>query len=115
MKLATPQEMVTIPLHDTGSALTLLRRVIHQAKPEHYTECLTILEQLKAYLWGKVMVPAQLQENDPLLTASQVAEKLQLSTYRVYELCRQGQLKSSRLGKAVRIRLSAVQAYVNQV
>ncbi|MBX3234529.1 MAG: helix-turn-helix domain-containing protein [Nitrospiraceae bacterium] len=55
MKLVTPHETVTIPLHDTGSALALLRRVIHQAKPEHYADCVTTLRQLDALLMGRLV------------------------------------------------------------
>ncbi len=54
MKLATPQETVTISLHDTASALALLRRVVHQARPENYAACVTTLRQLDALMMGRL-------------------------------------------------------------
>ena len=49
---------------------------------------------------------------DGLLTVPQVAERLKVSDYRAYELCRQGTLKSVKLGKSVRVTPEAVVAYV---
>lgn len=51
-------------------------------------------------------------EEDDLLTVPEVAKRLKLSQYRVYELSRQGVLKSVRLGKSVRVRPSAVADYL---
>ncbi|MFO0767595.1 MAG: hypothetical protein U0231_12630 [Nitrospiraceae bacterium] len=33
----------------------MLRRVIHQAKPEHYADCVTTLRQLDALLMGRLV------------------------------------------------------------
>lgn len=49
---------------------------------------------------------------DHLLTVPQVAARLKVSEYRAYELCRQGLLKSVRLGKSVRVTPSALADYV---
>jgi excisionase family DNA binding protein len=54
------------------------------------------------------------QEKDLVLTVPQVAKRLKLSSYRVYELARRGNLKSVRLGKSVRVRPSAVAEYLAQ-
>ena len=54
------------------------------------------------------------QGKDLVLTVPEVAKRLKLSTYRVYELARQGCLKSVRLGKSVRVRPSAVAEYLAQ-
>lgn len=51
-------------------------------------------------------------EKDHLLTVPEVAKQLQLSSYRVYELVRQGDLKSVHLGKSVRVTPSAVAVYL---
>jgi excisionase family DNA binding protein len=54
------------------------------------------------------------QEKDLLLTVPDVAKQLQLSSYRVYELVRQGALKSVHLGKSVRVRPAAGAEYLAQ-
>jgi excisionase family DNA binding protein len=51
---------------------------------------------------------------DILLTIPEVAQQLKVSTYRAYELCRQGAVKSVRLGKSVRVKASAVADYLAQ-
>ncbi len=52
------------------------------------------------------------QEKDLVLTVPEVAKQLKLSSYRVYELARQGALKSVRLGKSVRVRPAAIAEYL---
>lgn len=54
------------------------------------------------------------QGDDALLTVPEAAEQLKLSEYRVYELIRQGVLKSIRLGRSVRIKPNDLAAYVAQ-
>jgi excisionase family DNA binding protein len=55
------------------------------------------------------------QEEDLLLTIPQVAERLNVSEYRAYELARQGVLKSVRLGKkSVRVKHAALAEYLAQ-
>ena len=49
-----------------------------------------------------------------LLTIPEVAKRLKVSDYRAYELARQGVLKSFRLGKSVRVKLSAINEYLTQ-
>jgi excisionase family DNA binding protein len=54
-------------------------------------------------------------EEDLLLTIPQAAKRLKVSEYRVYELARQGILKSVRLGKkSVRVKPSALDEYIAQ-
>lgn len=52
--------------------------------------------------------------DEDLLTIGQVAARLKLSQYRAYELCRHGELKAIRLGKAVRVKPSDLHAYMAQ-
>ena len=52
------------------------------------------------------------QEEELVLTVPEVANQLKLSSYRVYELTRQGTLKSVRLGKSVRVKPSAILEYL---
>ncbi len=52
------------------------------------------------------------RSTDEMLTVPQVAQRLKLSDYRVYELARQGHIKAIRLGKSVRIRPSAIADYL---
>ena len=47
-----------------------------------------------------------------LLTVPQVAEQLKVSKYRAYELARQGELQTIRLGKSVRVKPLAVAEYL---
>jgi excisionase family DNA binding protein len=74
---------------------------------------LKVLELEKALamqaLMGRV---AKGQEPEDLLTIKHVAERLKLSEYRCYELTRTGILKSVRLGKLVRVRVSDLNAYL---
>lgn len=71
---------------------------------------------------GALMATAQLRmiteqapvtrEADGFLTVKEVAQQLKISSYRVYELARQGTLQSVKLGKLVRVKPSAVVEYV---
>lgn len=54
------------------------------------------------------------QEEEILLTIPEVAKRLKVSDYRAYELARQGSLKSIRLGKTVRVKLSAIDEYLSR-
>ncbi len=49
---------------------------------------------------------------EDLLTVADVAKRLHMSAYRVYELVRQRKLKAEHLGKSVRVRPSALTEYV---
>jgi len=59
-----------------------------------------------------LMSPRNGHGADELLTVPEVAQRLKLSPYRAYELCRQGTLKSVRLGKSVRVKPAAVADYL---
>ena len=51
---------------------------------------------------------------DSVLTVQEVADYLKVTTKTVYELVRQGQLPSFRIGRAVRCRQSAVEAFIER-
>lgn len=57
---------------------------------------------------------AQPAVGDPVLTVQEVAEYLKVTTKTVYELIRQGQLPSFRIGRAVRCRRSAIEAFIEE-
>ena len=74
-------------------------------------------------LLGALMAKAQLrmmqpetvpvvQEVEAVLTVPQVAQRLNMSAYRIYELCRTGTLQSYKCGKSVRVKPSAVAEYL---
>ena len=94
-------------LADPGRAATL--------PPETAQALLIRLVTLQPLLIQRALMGAQPgREKDPLLMVPEVAKLLQLSPYRVYELVRQGALKSIHLGKSVRVRASAVTEYLAQ-
>lgn len=68
--------------------------------------------QAKAQLRMLTRHEAVNDETGGLLTIPQVAQRLKVSTYRAYELARQGLLPSIKLGKAVRVRVSAIDEYL---
>ncbi len=51
---------------------------------------------------------------DHVLTVQEVADYLKVTTKTVYELVRQGELPSFRIGRAVRCRQSAVEAFIER-
>lgn len=61
-----------------------------------------------------LMVAQKGQEECGLLTIKDVAARLKLSTYRAYELARQGGLKSVRLGKSVRVKPEDLAEYLTR-
>src|SRR5437764_7817507 len=73
---------------------------------------------LLAILTGKAQSkllsgPTQVvREIESVLTVPQVAQRLNMSSYRVYELCRAGALSSYKCGKSVRVKPSAVAEYL---
>jgi excisionase family DNA binding protein len=84
-------------------------------QPEVAQALLIGLVSLQPLLMQRALMGAQSrQEKDLLLTVPDVAKQLQLSSYRVYELVRQGALKSVHLGKSVRVRPAAVDEYLAQ-
>jgi excisionase family DNA binding protein len=83
--------------------------------PERAQDLLINVASLQPLLIQRALVdPRNGQPADALLTVPEVAQRLKVSTYRAYELCRQGALKSLRLGKAVRVKPSAVAEYLTQ-
>jgi excisionase family DNA binding protein len=52
------------------------------------------------------------REGEGLLTVPEVAQRLKMSAYRIYELCRTGALQSHKCGKSVRVTPSAVVDYL---
>lgn len=75
---------------------------------------LGLLEKVKAMGWGRMLAEKQHGDEERLLTASDVAERLQLSEYRVRELIHQGRIKRVPLdGKAVRVKPSDLAAYIS--
>ncbi len=83
--------------------------------PETAQALLIGLASIQPLLIQRALIGPQSREGeDGLLTVPQVAAKLKLSSYRVYELCRMGSLKTIRLGKAVRVRPSDLADYVAQ-
>ena len=83
--------------------------------PETAQALLVRLVTLQPLLIQRALMGAQGgQEKELLLTVPEVAKQLQLSPYRVYELVRQGVLKSIHLGKSVRVRATAVTEYLAQ-
>lgn len=80
--------------------------------PEMALKLLIELATLQPLLIQRAMGVQYGQEKEMVLTVREVAAQLKLSPYRVYELARQGTLKSIRLGKAVRVRPSAVAEYL---
>ena len=106
------EKLVEIPtldslMADPGKAAKL--------PPETAQALLIGLVSLQPLLIQRALMGAQGgQERDLLLTVPNVAKQLQLSSYRVYELVRQGTLKSVHLGKSVRVRPAAVAEYLAQ-
>lgn len=58
------------------------------------------------------MEPRGTESLDRVLTVAEVAEYLRVSTKTVYALVANGELPSFRIGRALRCRMSAVQAFI---
>ena len=83
--------------------------------PETAQALLIGLASLQAVLLQRALTGLRFEEGENLLlTIPEVAKRLKVSDYRAYELARQGMLKSVRLGKSVRVKLSAIAEYVSQ-
>ena len=97
--------------HDLLSSLeTLIQDADH-------ADCVNLigqLERMKALAWRKILAgPAPVvREVEAVLTVPQVAQQLNMSAYRIYELCRTGTLKSYKCVKSVRVKPSAVADYL---
>ena len=92
---------------DPGRAATL---------PPDVAQALLIrLVSLQPILMQRALMCQNNREGEvALLTIKEVAQRLNVSEYRVYELARHGILKSVRLGRSVRVRPSAVTEYLAQ-
>lgn len=76
---------------------------------------LGLLEKIKAMGWGRMLAEKQHGDEERLLTASDVAERLQISEYRVRELIHQGRIKRAPLdGRAVRVRPGDLLSYIGR-
>ena len=94
--------------------LTSLETLIQDSDHADCADLIGQLERMKALAWGKILAgPATVvRELEPVLTVPQVAQRLNMSSYRVYELCRTGTLQSYKCGKSVRVKPSAVADYL---
>lgn len=79
------------------------------------------LERLKAVsLLRMIEAPQHEHAVGELLTVPQAAKRLKISTYRTYEMCRNGELKAIRVGKpdkkrqSVRVRPEDLVAYIDR-
>lgn len=93
-----------------------VEHIIEKASMDQLPNLVGALSRLQAMAQVRLLSFSQPMPNvDQLLTVPQVAKRLQLSEYRVYEMVRQGALKSVRLGKSVRVRPSAVDEYLTRL
>ena len=91
-------------------------KMITDSTPEQLPELIGLFAMLQAKAQVKLMrgqAPATPEPED-LLTVADVAKRLSLSAYTVYELCRSGKLKAEHFGKSVRIAPSALADYLAQ-
>jgi excisionase family DNA binding protein len=86
---------------------------------EQIPALLGAVEAYRAHLWQRMTAPPRLdlvsnaQSSPPLLTAAQAAERLGVTTARVYQLIRTGELPSVPIGKYKRIAPVALDAWVS--
>lgn len=115
------EELRKLARRDGPEALEKLLVGLHALMPQIAAatpaECPAImgfLEQLKAQLWAQLCVPqpAAKDGDDELLDMKQAAKILNIPTSRVYELARQGQLPTVKLGKYVRMRRGDLNKWV---
>ena len=94
--------------------LTSFETLIQHADRDDCAVLIGELERMKALAWGKILAgPAPVvREVEAVLTVPQVAQQLNMSAYRIYELCRTGNLQSYKCGKSVRVKPSAVSEYL---
>lgn len=96
--------------------LAALARLIDEAAPSDYPALCGALEQLKASLWLKMATPTREQQAaqpDRLLTAEQVADRLQISADYVYRHARQYPFMI-REGRHVRFSQLGLDRYLKQ-
>lgn len=111
--------MKIIPMPDTRvstlsvDALLADPRKAAMLEPERAQELLIAMTAILPLLCQRSLVQIG-PEGDPLLTIRQVAQLLQVSEYRAYELARQGTVKSIHVGRKVRVRKSDLTAFLAQ-
>jgi excisionase family DNA binding protein len=74
------------------------------------------LERLKTRALARLMNERETAstQDEVLLTMPEVARRLKISTYRAYELARQGIVKPVRIGKSVRLAATELRRYMIQ-
>ena len=98
-------------------AVSALERLLNELPLTTFPALIGELERLKALALRQFMFPpaTTIKTNDPdLLTIPEVAKRLNISSYRAYELARQGILETIRLGRSVRVKPSAVVEYLSR-
>ncbi len=96
-----------------GDALQRLEKAVADVPIGQLPALLGAVEQIKAAGWTRILqVTEQAGEKDELLTIPEVAQRLKISTYRGYELAREGRVKSVRFGKSVRVKASDLASYI---
>lgn len=97
-----------------AETMQALEAVVSSAPVAQLPALLGLLEKAKAMGWGRMLAEKQHGDEERLLTASDVAERLQLSEYRVRELIHQGRIKRAPLdGRTVRVKPSDLAAYIS--
>jgi excisionase family DNA binding protein len=89
-------------------------QAITDSTPDQLPALIGLLATLTAKAQVKLLrgqAPAT-HEPEDLLTVPEVAQRLNMSAYRIYELCRTGRLQSRKYGKSVRVTPSAVAEYL---
>ena len=101
------------------AAMAVIEQLIASATHADCSLIVGQLEQLKGLAWTKIMygqaAPQPTTNAGDLLTIPEAAMRLKLSAYRVYELARQGRLRTVKIGKSVRVTQSAVNEFVTRL
>jgi len=93
---------------------------VGEVPPEEIPDLLGVLETLKARLWCRLNTsPDPVTQTSPmdgerLITVEQAAELLAFTEQYVYDLIKKGGLPAIRHGKYIRIKLSDLQAWIDE-
>ncbi len=99
------------PLTDS---LKQLERAVTEIPTGELASLIGCLEKLKATALTRICCPTlQVSGTGELLTAKEVSAQLRISQYRAYELLRTGQIKATRLGRSVRVKLADLDEYIS--
>jgi excisionase family DNA binding protein len=113
MQAAEKSISVNCPIY--SPIVSALEELFNQLPLKDYPGLVGELERLKlmavSRLMSQVGAVKPTQEHD-LLTIGEVAKRLKMSKYRVYELTRQGIIQRILLGRQVRVKSSAVADYL---